>query len=176
MRRALDATGGGAAGLPAERERLRRVLAWLHAVIVERKRYGRLGWSVPPDVSDGDAAATMALVDLSLAERSNGRAHVDPSELPWGDVVGIACSVTYGAALETAADAAVLERLVAALCVPGAFEADFRLGGPDAPQAGALDDAWLAALGAGSPQWLGLEDGAERQLRAAEGRAVRAAL
>ncbi len=48
---------------PAERSRLYFLLAWFHAVIVERVRYVPVGWTKAYEFSDADQACALDIID-----------------------------------------------------------------------------------------------------------------
>ena len=56
------------------------VLAFFHAVVQERRKYGRLGWNVPYDFNESDFEVCMTILDTYLT-----KSHANSEEkLPWG--------------------------------------------------------------------------------------------
>ena len=56
------------------------VLAFFHAVVQERRKYGRLGWNVPYDFNESDFEVCMTILDTYLTKsHANGE-----EKLPWG--------------------------------------------------------------------------------------------
>lgn len=54
-------------------------LAFLHAVVQERRRFGKLGWNVPYDFNESDFRVCMALLSTYLRKQiENG-----DENIPW---------------------------------------------------------------------------------------------
>ena len=47
------------------------VLAFFHAVVQERRKYGRLGWNVPYDFNESDFEVCMTILDTYLTKSFN---------------------------------------------------------------------------------------------------------
>jgi dynein heavy chain 1 len=85
---------------PAERVRLYSLLAWLNAVIQERLRYVPLGWTKRHEFSEADAACALDVIDQWIDEVSNGRAHVNPIDLPWQALRTLLSQSLYGGRID----------------------------------------------------------------------------
>ncbi|KAJ1930559.1 dynein heavy chain [Tieghemiomyces parasiticus] len=165
---------------PAERARLYFLLAWLHAVAVERLRYAPLGWTQTYAFNDADQACALATVDHWLASAAAGRANVDPDRIPWRAVRTLLTESVYGGRLDNVFDQRLLESLVGTLFRPASFDLDVPLApGADPPlpmpegTRPADFIAWVERLPEHEPPaWLGLPADAERLLLTNRGRAM----
>ena len=86
---------------PVERVRLYGLLAWLNAVILERKRYAPLGWTKKYEWNEADALCSLDVIDEWLDGMSAGdggklRAHVDPESIPWEALRTLLSESLYG--------------------------------------------------------------------------------
>ena len=68
------------------------VLAFFHAVVQERRKYGRIGWNVAYDFNESDFRVSMLLLNTYLT-----KAHVnnDP-QIPWGSLRYLVGEAMYG--------------------------------------------------------------------------------
>ncbi|OWY90481.1 Dynein heavy chain, partial [Phytophthora megakarya] len=58
------------------------VLCFLHAVVLERRKYGKIGWNVSYDFNESDFTISRKLLSLYLY-----KAYEDQDEqLPWGSL------------------------------------------------------------------------------------------
>ncbi|KAJ2744465.1 dynein heavy chain [Coemansia sp. BCRC 34301] len=163
---------------PAERTRLHFLLAWLHAIVIERLRYAPLGWTTRYEFGDADFACALATVD-SWIDRAHtpGRANIDPARIPWRAIRTLLRDSVYGGRIDSDFDHAVLSSFVARLFRPDAYGADFALvdGALVAPEGTRIDDfvAWCRALPESEPPaWLGLPPNAETLLLVHKGEAL----
>merc|ERR1711871_1251108 len=69
---------------PKERSRLYLLLAWLHAVVIERRRYSPLGWTKPYEFSHSDQKCAMDAIDYWINKCAGNREHVNPEKNPMG--------------------------------------------------------------------------------------------
>ena len=68
------------------------VLAFFHAVVQERRKYGKIGWNVPYDFNDSDFAVSLRLVSTYLEKaHENG-----DSQIPWDTLRYLVGEVMYG--------------------------------------------------------------------------------
>ncbi|KAH8057484.1 dynein light chain binding protein [Aureococcus anophagefferens] len=73
------------------------VLAWLHAVVQERRKYGKIGWNVNYDFNESDFQISRKLLSLYLK-----KAFEDEDEfLPWGSLKYLIGDAMYGGACRT---------------------------------------------------------------------------
>jgi dynein heavy chain 1 len=68
---------------PAERCRLYGLLCWFNAVVQERLRYTPMGWTKKHEFSEADTNVALNVVDQWIDGMAEGRANVDPADLPW---------------------------------------------------------------------------------------------
>ena len=68
------------------------VLAFFHAVVQERRKYGRLGWNVPYDFNESDFEVCMTILDAYLTKSFN----IGEGKLPWGTLRYLVGEVMYG--------------------------------------------------------------------------------
>lgn len=68
------------------------VLSFFHAVIQERRKYGKIGWNVPYDFNNSDFTVSMKLMSTYLT-----KAHVnnDP-QIPWSSLRYLIGEAMYG--------------------------------------------------------------------------------
>ncbi|KAL8455832.1 hypothetical protein Emag_000406 [Eimeria magna] len=120
----------------AARCRLQFLLAFLHAVILERRRYTPVGWCKQYEFSVADQKCALSIVDSWLsaaAQRGDAVSdHVAPERLPWTAIRALITQVCYGGRLDNAVDERVLWSFVEHLFRPEAFESDFCLNSPAA--------------------------------------------
>ncbi|PFH31617.1 dynein heavy chain [Besnoitia besnoiti] len=145
---AAKKTAGGAgadAGVIVERPpvvartRLQFLLAFLHAVVLERRRYAPVGWCKMYEFSDADQVCALKIinswVDAAAAIGKGGvpgdermmNDFVAPERLPWDAIRTLLKQVCYGGRLDNPVDQKILSSLVDYLFQPAAFEASFPL-------------------------------------------------
>ncbi|XP_052412947.1 dynein axonemal heavy chain 10 [Carassius gibelio] len=68
------------------------VLAFFHAVVQERRKYGKIGWNVPYDFNESDFLVCMEILDTYLT-----KAHTQgDAMIPWGSLKYLIGEVMYG--------------------------------------------------------------------------------
>uniref|UniRef100_A0A673CHG9 Dynein axonemal heavy chain 10 n=1 Tax=Sphaeramia orbicularis TaxID=375764 RepID=A0A673CHG9_9TELE len=68
------------------------VLAFFHAVVQERRKYGKIGWNVPYDFNESDFFVCMEILNTYLT-----KAHDQgDSNIPWGSLKYLIGEVMYG--------------------------------------------------------------------------------
>jgi dynein heavy chain len=80
------------------------VLCFLHAVVLERRKYGKIGWNVAYDFNESDFNISRRLLSLYLT-----KAHDDKDEsIPWGSLKYLIGDAMYGGRVSDAFDRRVL--------------------------------------------------------------------
>ncbi|KAL2092820.1 hypothetical protein ACEWY4_012618 [Coilia grayii] len=68
------------------------VLAFFHAVVQERRKYGKIGWNVPYDFNESDFLVCMEILNTYLT-----KAHTQgDAKIPWGSLKYLIGEVMYG--------------------------------------------------------------------------------
>ena len=81
------------------------VLAFLHAVVLERRKYGKIGWNVSYDFNESDFNISRRLVSLYLE-----KSYEDQDEtLPWGSLKFLIGDAMYGGRVSDDMDRRVLK-------------------------------------------------------------------
>jgi dynein heavy chain len=81
------------------------VLTFLHAVVLERRKYGKIGWNVSYDFNDSDLLISRKLLSLYLE-----KAFEDNDEfLPWGSLKYLIGDAMYGGRVSDNLDRRVLK-------------------------------------------------------------------
>jgi dynein heavy chain len=68
------------------------VLAFFHAVVQERRKYGKLGWNVPYDFNETDFRISMALISTYLTKAFDNQDDM----IPWGTLRYLIGEAMYG--------------------------------------------------------------------------------
>ncbi|KAM4616801.1 dynein axonemal heavy chain 10 [Polymixia lowei] len=68
------------------------VLAFFHAVVQERRKYGKIGWNVPYDFNESDFLVCMEILDTYLTKAHNQ----GDTKIPWGSLKYLIGEVMYG--------------------------------------------------------------------------------
>ncbi|CAG9462277.1 unnamed protein product [Pedinophyceae sp. YPF-701] len=80
------------------------VLAFFHAVVQERRKYGKLGWNVPYDFNETDFRISMALISTYLE-----KAVINEDDMiPWGTLRYLIGEAMYGGRVSDSYDRRVL--------------------------------------------------------------------
>lgn len=92
----------------AARCRLHFLLAFLHAIILERRRYAPVGWCKLYEFSEADQKCALSIVDswlAAVAQRGDAMSdHVAPERLPWTAIRTLIAQVCYGGRLDNGVD------------------------------------------------------------------------
>ncbi|KAH0477442.1 MAG: hypothetical protein KVP17_003594 [Porospora cf. gigantea B] len=89
---------------PAARYRLQFTLAFLHALVVERKQFHPIGWTKPYEFSDADLVCGFSVIDQWLKIGAQGKPALDPSALNWDAIRTILKNTVYGGRLDNQVD------------------------------------------------------------------------
>lgn len=111
---------------PVERARLHFLLAWSHAVILERLRYTPVGWTKVYEFNEADQRCALDLIDEfvdSLGERNN----IPPEKLPWDALKTILTQNLYGGKIDNEYDDKILISLIERFFTPKCFESNYPL-------------------------------------------------
>ena len=68
------------------------VLAFFHAVVQERRKYGKIGWNVPYDFNESDFRVSMQLMDTYLTKACDN----NDDKTPWNSLKYLIGEVMYG--------------------------------------------------------------------------------
>ena len=81
------------------------VLAFFHAVVQERRKYGKVGWNVKYDYNDSDFSVSIKLLENYLAKaHSNG-----DTQIPWDTLRYLVGEVMYGGRVTDDCDRRIVE-------------------------------------------------------------------
>ncbi|ODA76229.1 hypothetical protein RJ55_08074 [Drechmeria coniospora] len=172
MKDSMSSLSTRATKSPVERTRLYLLLSFMHAVAQERLRYApNLGWKGFWEFNDSDYECSAFIVDTWLEGVAGNRSNIAPQNIPW-DMIRYLVTETYGGKIDDEGDFKLLEKLVASLLTPAAYEVDHKLvDGPDGglvvPSGTSLQDfmGWIHAMPEREPPtYLGLPANAEKLL------------
>lgn len=166
---------------PAERAKLHFVIAWLHAVILERLRFTPLGWTKKYEFNEADQRCALETIDEAinaLGERQN----IPHDKLPWDGIRAILRISLYGGKIDNEFDTKVLEALINYFCNQQVFDSNYPLFiTNDETEALKVPSAakysqyvqWIEQLpDKQTPQWAGLPLAVEKVLRESQGHRV----
>uniref|UniRef100_A0A061RTL5 Dynein heavy chain 1, cytosolic n=1 Tax=Tetraselmis sp. GSL018 TaxID=582737 RepID=A0A061RTL5_9CHLO len=80
------------------------VLAFFHAVVQERRKYGKLGWNVPYDFNETDFRISMALVSTYLTKAYDNQ----DDTIPWATLRYLIGEAMYGGRVSDSFDRRIL--------------------------------------------------------------------
>lgn len=109
--------------LPMERSRLHFLLAWLHAVIIERLRYTPIGWTKVYEFNEADQRCALDLIDEYI-DNMGSRNNVDIDKIPWDAFKTILIQNLYGGKIDNEYDSKVLVSLVEKFFTPLSFDSN----------------------------------------------------
>jgi dynein heavy chain 1 len=115
---------------PAERSRIYFLLAWFHAVVLERLRYVPVGWSKAFEFSENDQQCAWDVFDGwidSMFSAGNVPANIAPHKLPWQALRTMLQDYTHGGRIDNEFDAAKIRSFINSLFVPNSFDSNFVL-------------------------------------------------
>lgn len=144
------------------RAQLLFALAWLHAVVQERRTYEPQGWTKSYEFSAADLRAGAAVIDTQLARAGGDR-------VPWAFLHGLVENTVYGGRVDAPADLRVLRAYLATVLHPDVLRGTRPLArGVPLPATGVYDDyaAVVASLPeTDAPYLFSLPDNIERSLQ-----------
>lgn len=106
---------------PRERSRLHFLLAWLHAVLLERLRYTPIGYTKTYEFNEADFRCALDLVDEFVDNVAGDRSNVDPEKIPWDGIRVILAQNLYGGKIDNEYDGKILTSLVDHLFTENSF-------------------------------------------------------
>ena len=121
------------------------VLAFFHAVVQERRKYGKVGWNVSYDFNDSDFAVSLRLIETYLEKSAVNN---DPN-IPWDTLRYLVGEVMYGGRVTDNMDRRVVETYMQEYLGDFLFDTfqPFHFYHNDDPKAGALVDYCIPAPG-----------------------------
>ncbi|KAF9336730.1 hypothetical protein BG006_007626 [Podila minutissima] len=160
---------------PTERARLYFMVAWLHAVVLERLRYVPLGWTKAYEFNDSDQDCALNTIDNWVDSVGVGRANISPDRIPWDAIRTLLSQSVYGGRVDSEQDQQMLESFVNSFFRPECYDLSFKLVEPTAGDAVGLVAPegtkmsqfldWVSELPEREPPtWLRLPATAERVL------------
>ncbi|CAK0841283.1 unnamed protein product [Prorocentrum cordatum] len=108
---------------PMEYKKLLFGLAFFHAVILERRKFGPIGWNIPYEWMDSDFQVSREQVRMYL---------VSQSDVPWITLRYIIADVNYGGRVTDDKDVRLMSALLKQYFVEDMFDQKFRFAGLDA--------------------------------------------
>jgi len=111
-------------------------LAFFHAVLLERRKFGAIGWNIPYEWMTSDLVVSQKQLQMYLDER--------PDQVPWETLREIIGEVNYAGRVTDDKDQRCVRSLLASYFNPGIVLDDFRftdLEAWHAPTEGTLEDS-----------------------------------
>ncbi|KII67376.1 Cytoplasmic dynein 1 heavy chain 1 [Thelohanellus kitauei] len=112
---------------PKERSKIYFLLAWIHAIIIERLSYSNIGWSKAYEFSESDLRVAFDMVDSWIDRISQGRSNLPPEKMPWDAMKSLLNSTIYGSYMENIYDSKILNTIVNEIFDAKSFESDYPL-------------------------------------------------
>lgn len=97
------------------------MLAWLHAVLLERLRYTPIGYTKTYEFNEADFRCALDLVDEFVDNVAGDRSNVDPEKIPWDGIRVILAQNLYGGKIDNEYDGKILTSLVDHLFTENSF-------------------------------------------------------
>lgn len=91
-------------------------ICFFHAVILERKKFGPLGWNIRYEFSDSDRECAQLNCQMFCAD----------GVIPWDALIYITGMITYGGRVTDAIDQRCLETILKTFFYPNTLEADYK--------------------------------------------------
>ena len=84
------------------------VLSFFHAVVQERRKYGKLGWNVSYDFNDSDYDTSLKLLSMYLTKSFNNNINDTDDKMPWESLRYLIGQVMYGGRVTDSLDRRIL--------------------------------------------------------------------
>ncbi|XP_068918735.1 dynein axonemal heavy chain 14 [Petaurus breviceps papuanus] len=91
-------------------------ITFFNAAVIERKKYGTLGWNIPYEFSSSDLEVTIKMLAILLAKKS---------EIPWEAIYYLTGEIIYGGRVTDCWDRLCLLSLLKKFCNPDVLKKDF---------------------------------------------------
>jgi dynein heavy chain 1 len=108
--------------LPKERPHLHFLLAWTHAVIIERLRYIPIGWTKSYEFNEADQRCAIDLIDECIDQAAGDSLNISPEAIPWQAIKVILTQNIYGAKIDNEYDSKILVSLIEQYFNPRSFD------------------------------------------------------
>ena len=109
-------------------------LCFFHALILERRKYGPLGWNIPYQFSGGDLAISLSQLFVFLENYD---------EIQWDALNYMVAQANYGGRVTDPADRRLIDIIYRELCNPKIIEREYKIFGLDnyvIPPDGTIED------------------------------------
>lgn len=119
---------------PMEFKKMLFGLAMFHAVILERRKFGPIGWNIPYEWMDSDFQVSQQQVKLYLQSQD---------QVPWITLLYLIAPVNYGGRVTDDKDVRLISAVLNGYFNPGMFDPKFRFANLDdyaIPTEGSLED------------------------------------
>eukprot|EP00927_Polykrikos_kofoidii_P016936 TRINITY_DN17697_c0_g2_i1.p1 TRINITY_DN17697_c0_g2~~TRINITY_DN17697_c0_g2_i1.p1 ORF type:complete len:2183 (+),score=502.38 TRINITY_DN17697_c0_g2_i1:396-6551(+) len=119
---------------PFEYKKLLFGLAFFHAVILERRKFGPIGWNIPYEWMDSDFQVSREQVRMYLGQQP---------EVPWITLRHLIAAVNYGGRVTDDKDVRLISAVLETYLTPEMFQEDFKFAGLNSyypPAEGSLDE------------------------------------
>lgn len=107
----------GCAAKPMEFKKMLYGLAMFHAVILERRKFGPIGWNIPYEWMDSDFQVSREQVKLYL---------ISQDQVPWVTLQYLIAPVNYGGRVTDDKDVRLISAVLSGYFNPNMFKSDFR--------------------------------------------------
>jgi len=91
-------------------------LAFFHAVVQERRKFGPLGWNIRYEFNDSDLDTTNTMLKLFL----------EADEMPWDALLFVTGDINYGGRVTDDLDRRCLLSILKVYCAPEALKDEYR--------------------------------------------------
>lgn len=145
---------------PKEYQKLLFGLSFYHAIVIERKKFGPLGWNIPYEFNDTDMDITAAQLELYVSSYS---------EIPYKVLQQLASVVNYGGRITDDKDMRTSDILIADFFTPKILEKDYKFSSSGlyysfTPDADAIQQSYLEYIDSlplnAEPEVFGMHDNA----------------